>query len=73
MKKHIGSFQAVDAAGKAYTIDHYQEYSSSRLINGKIDIATGMESHAFGHYEVLFLGDNTFYITGLETEVKKID
>lgn len=72
MKKLIDSFKAVDATGKTYIIDRYQEYSYETYLSSEPELVAGLESYSWQGTEVLSRGGDAFYICSINTEIKKV-
>ena len=69
--KLLESFTAVDAHGKKYKIDLFQEHREIRTLNGT-DHLPGMKFYACGTSKVTNIDDHTFHIISTDTEVKKV-
>lgn len=70
MKKFIKSFITIDAAGKEYKIDYYQEFQKTQTLSGTLHIFGGEELYRCESHIVTKTGNDTFQVGHINTKVK---
>lgn len=72
MRKLVETFTAVDTGGNKYKIDCYQNFKQVRTLSGPPQLRPGLKEYICGTSPVSYLGNNSFEILSIETEVKKV-
>lgn len=72
MKTEVTRFTAKDDSNNEYTIEHHQPYIESELLGGGIQLTPDLGYYAWNGTKVSPLGNNTFQIMAINTQVKKV-